>query len=227
VERLVRKVVADTAKSAISTNVLRTLIGETRCRLFDWRHNVHTCGDVELDQLTITSENVRHGVFYDPTHPKLLFEVLSALDIPYERYAFVDLGSGKGRVLLVASEFPFLEVRGVEFARELHDTACENIRRYRSGSQKTQNVRSIHGDAIAFEFPVSSFVLFLNNPFGPGVLMPILRRLRETLATQPRDVIIVYAAPLHGDLIERETTLICAERSIYHNIYRARPFGIH
>ena len=115
-----------------------------------------------------------------------MFEILSALDIPYERYAFVDLGSGKDRVLLVASEFPFLEVRGVEFARELHETACENIRRYRSGSQKTQNVRSIHGDAIAFEFPASSFVLFLNNPFGPGGLMPILRRLRETLASQPR-----------------------------------------
>jgi SAM-dependent methyltransferase len=211
----------------MSTNALRALVGEMRCRLFDWRHNVHTCGKVELDHLTITSENARHGVFYDPTHPKLLFEVLSALDIPYERYAFVDLGSGKGRVLLVASEFPFLEVRGVEFARELHETACENICRYRSGSQKTHNVRSIHGDAIDFEFPASSFVLFLNNPFGPGVLMPVLRRLRETLATHPRDVIIVYATPWHGDLIERETALICADRSVYHNVYRARPFRTH
>jgi len=223
VGNLLLKVVADTAKSAMSTNALRTLVGETRCRLFDWRHNVHTCGKVELDQLTITSENVRHGVFYDPTHPKLLFEVLSTLDIPYERYAFVDLGSGKGRVLLVASEFPFVEVRGVEFARELHETACENIRRYRSGSQKTQNIRSIHGDAIAFKFPASSFVLFLNNPFGPEVLMPVLRRLRKTLAARPRDVIIVYAAPRHGDLIERETGLICTERSVYHNIYRGWP----
>ena len=120
----------------------------------------------------------------------------------------------------MASEFPFLEVRGVEFARELHESARENIRQYRSGSQKSRNVGSIYGDAIELEFPTSPFVLFLNNPFGPAVLVPILRRLRETLTTCPRDVIIVYAAPRHGDLVERETMLMCVERSRYHNTYR-------
>ena len=211
----------------MSMNALRALVGETRCRLFDWRHNVHTCGNVALDRLTITSANARHGIFYDPTHPKLLFEVLSALDIPYERYAFIDLGSGKGRALLVASEFPFRKVLGVEFARELHETACENIRRYRSRSQKTRNVRSILGDAIEFEFPASPFVLFLSNPFRPEVLVSVLRRLQAALATRPGDVIVVYAAPEHGELIERETTLTCVTRSVYHNTYRAQPLGTY
>jgi hypothetical protein len=212
-------------RSNSAINTVRVLVGEIRCWLFDWRHKVRTCGNVELDQLTITSGNARHGVWYHPTRPKLVFEVLRALEIRHERYAFIDLGSGKGRVLLVASEFPFVEVRGVEFARELHETACENIRRYRSGSQRTRNIRSIHRDAIEFEFPASPFVLFLSNPFGAGVLVPILRRLRQSLENNPRDVIIVYVAPRHGDLIERETTLTCVERGVYHNTYRTRPFG--
>ena len=203
-------------------HILRALVGVTCCRLFDLRHRVHTCGNVHLSQLTIASQNVPYGVFYQPTHPKLVFEVLSALDITYERYAFIDLGSGKGRVLLVASEFPFREVRGVEFSRELHEAACDNIRRYRSGSQKTRNVVSIHGDAIEFEFPASPFVLFLSNPFGPRVLLPILRRLRQAIAAWPRDVIIVYVTPYHGHLIEEETALTCIERSAYHSLYRRR-----
>jgi SAM-dependent methyltransferase len=206
--------------STMLAHVLRTIVGETRCRVFDWRHKVRTCGIVSLDRLTIDSDNARHGVFYHPTHPKFLFEVLGALDIDYERYIFIDLGSGKGRVLLVASEFPFREVLGVEFARELHEIACRNLRRYRSPSQKTRNVRSVHGDAIAVEFPVAPLVLFLANPFGPGVLVPVLRRLQESLAAHPRDAIIVYAAPDHGELIERETMLKCVERSVYHNTYR-------
>lgn len=69
------------------------------------------------------------------------------------------------------------------------------------------------------------FVLFLANPFGPAVLVPILRRLRDVVATRPRDTVIVYAAPNHGDLIERETTLTCVERSVYHNTYRTRSNG--
>jgi hypothetical protein len=42
-------------------DILRTLVAEMRCRLFDWRHHVHTCGNVELEELTITSENMHHG----------------------------------------------------------------------------------------------------------------------------------------------------------------------
>ncbi len=201
--------------------ILRALVGEARCWLFDCRHGVQTCGTVDLNKLTIKSDNARHGVFYHPSHPKFLFEIMGALDIDYERYAFVDLGSGKGRALLVASEFPFREVRGVEFARELHEMACDNIQRYRSATQKSKNVRSIHGDAIDFEFPTLPLVLFLANPFGPGVLVPVLRRLQASLASHPRDTIILYAAPFHSDLVERETRLTCVERSVYHNTYRA------
>ena len=195
--------------------------------MFDWRHRVHTCSNVQLDKLAIKGGNARHGIFYQPTHPKLLFEVLSALNIDYKHYTFIDLGSGKGRVLLVASEFPFVEVLGVEFARELHEIATKNIQRYRSTSQKCSKVRSVHDDAIAFEFPASPFVLFLSNPFGPGVLVPVLRRLEASLASHPRDAILVYVAPRHGHFIERETRLTCAERSVYHNTYRTATHSVN
>ena len=78
-------------------NILRNLVGEARSRMYDWRHRVRTCGTVELAKLTTKGDNAHHGVFYQPTHPKHLFEVLSSLDIPYDRYVFIDLGSGKGR----------------------------------------------------------------------------------------------------------------------------------
>jgi predicted RNA methylase len=206
--------------ATIPGHVLKTLVGEARCRVFDWRHNISTCGIASLAQMTIKGDNARHGVRYEPCHPKFLIETLRALAIQHEHYTFIDLGSGKGRVLLVASEFSFREVIGVEFARELHEIACENIRRYRSASQKTRHVRSVHDDAISFDFPASPLVLFLANPFGPEVLVPILRRLQTSLASHPRDAIIVYAAPDHGDLIERETMLTCIERRVYHNTYR-------
>jgi hypothetical protein len=201
-------------------NLLRSVVGEARCRAFDWRHRVRTCGTAELKGLTIAGENVNHGVFYHPSHPKFLFEVLGALNIDYSRYAFVDLGSGKGRVLLVASEFPFLSIVGVEFARELNEIACENIRSYRSTTQKCGKLQSLHADAAEFEFPPVPLVIYLFNPFGPGVLVPVLRNLQRSLGSQPRDAVLIYIAPFHGDLVEQETMLKCVERSTYHNTYR-------
>jgi hypothetical protein len=202
------------------TGILRSVVGEARCRVFDWRHGISTCGTAQLTGLTIVGDNATHGVFYHPSHPKFLFEVIGALNIDFEKYTFVDLGSGKGRVLLVASEFPFREVIGVEFARELHEIACKNVRGYRSASQKCKEVRPLHADASDFEFPTAPLVLYLSNPFRPGVLRPVLHNLQRSIDKNPREVILMYAAPFHGALIEQETVLRCTERSRYHNTYR-------
>jgi hypothetical protein len=163
--------------------------------------------------------NSRHAVHYHPSHPKFLFEVFGSLALNYNKYTFVDFGSGKGRVLLVASEFPFSQIIGVEFAKELHDIASKNIDSYRSATQKCNKVRSLNLDAVEFEFPDTPLVLYLFNPFAADVLRPLLQNLQRSLESNPRNVLLIYMAPFHGDLIENETTLRCIDRGAYHNTY--------
>ncbi len=203
----------------LTDNLLKA-VGEARCRMFDWRHGVRTCGEAQLADLTLVGNNTDHGVHYHPTHPKFLYEVFNSLQIDYPSYTFVDLGSGKGRALLVASEFPFSEILGVEFAAELHEIASENIRSYRSKTQKCKNIQSLNLDAAEFEMPLTPLVLYLFNPFRPAVLVPVLQRLQRSLKSHPRDVTLIYLAPFHGALIEQETALRCVEQSTYHNTYK-------
>jgi len=205
------------------TDRLKYVVGETRCRLYDWRHNVRTCGDVSVASLGDVGENVDHAAPYMPSHPKFLDSIIRNLGIDYSRYVFVDLGSGKGRVLLVASEFPFARIQGVEFSRSLHDTAVQNVRRYSSRTQRCKKVEPIHGDAIKFEFPRSPTVIFMFNPFRPAVLVPVLHSLQASIDQLPRDVILLYTAPFYGDLIESETSLRLVSEERYHNQYRFTP----
>jgi len=204
-------------------DVLLKVVSEARCRYFDWQHGVSTCGDANLANLTLVGRNTDHGVFYHPAHPKLLFELFNSLKIDFTAYTFVDLGSGKGRPLLVASEFPFSEVIGVEFAAELHEIASQNIQRYKSKTQRCKNVRSVNLDAAEFEMPLTPLVLYLFNPFRPAVLIPVLQRLQRSLESHPRDVTFFYLAPFHSGLIEQHTALRCVEESTYHNTYRFEP----
>ena len=204
-------------------DVVRNVVSEARCRYFDWRHGVRTCGDANLTNLTLVGSNADHGVFYHPAHPKFLFELFNSLKIDFPSYTFVDLGSGKGRALLVASEHPFAEIVGVEFAAELHEIANRNIQSYRSKTQKCKNVSSVNVDAAEFEIPLTPLVLYLFNPFRPAVLIPVLQRLQRSLDSHPRDVILIYAAPFHAGLIEQETALKCVEQATYHNTYRFEP----
>ena len=126
---------------------------------------------------------------------------------------------GKGARFLVASEFPFRRITGVEFASELHDIAVQNVKNYRSSSQLCRDIQCVNGDAMQYVFPDEPTVLFMFNPFRPAVLVPILRRLQASLEQNPRDVLLLYAAPFYGELVEQETMLRCIARERYHNSY--------
>lgn len=204
-------------------DVVRNVVSEARCRFFDWQHGVSTCGDANLANLTLVGSNADHGVFYHPAHPKFLRELFNSLKIDFPSYTFVDLGSGKGRALLVASEYPFAEVIGVEFAAELHEIASQNIQNYQSKTQQCKNVKSVNLDAAEFEMPLTPLVLYLFNPFRPAVLIPVLQRLQRSLDSHPREMTLIYASPFHAGLIEQETALKCVEQATYHNTYRFTP----
>lgn len=85
-----------------------------------------------LADLTVVAGSAEHGHLYSPTPPRLvrawLDEVAPSAD---EACTFVDMGPGRGRTLLMASEKPFRRVVGVEFTRELNEAALRDIQRFR------------------------------------------------------------------------------------------------
>jgi|HubBroStandDraft_1064217.scaffolds.fasta_scaffold62966_3 SAM-dependent methyltransferase len=202
---------------------LLSLVAECRCRMFDWRHHISTCGSASLAALTVQGANAQHGASYHPTHPKLIFEILDSLKIDHRDFIFVDLGSGKGRTLFAASEFPFQKVIGVEFADELHKIALKNARNYRSRTQVCKNIECLLMDASRFVIPTVPTVFFLYNPFGPPVLIPVLRNIEKSLSDAPREVLLVYVAAFHAQLIERETRMWQVGQGPYHKLYRFTP----
>ena len=121
--------VAGTVREAL--RLLRTRrAGEAAKRRsldFDRRHGVDTAGIVRLGALRIESPNRDLGVRYQPSDPDDFRSLVEALPIDPKDYVLVDLGSGKGRVLLLASEFPFRRVVGVEFSQELNEIAERNV----------------------------------------------------------------------------------------------------
>src|SRR6185503_4959033 len=82
-------------------------IRQLRDRLFDFRYQVHTAGDQNLDGLRVLGRNLQHGLRYEVSNPRTVRLILECLPIEdFSDYTFLDYGSGKGRVLLMASEFP-------------------------------------------------------------------------------------------------------------------------
>jgi hypothetical protein len=74
---------------------------------FDLKHGVETTVRVHPTDLTIDSRNWIYSAGYCPTRLEIFEKALSAFSIRHDDYIFIDFGSGEGRVLLLASEYPF------------------------------------------------------------------------------------------------------------------------
>ena len=170
---------------------------------FDRRFRVHTRGVVETDQLHLPENRKEHAVEYLPTSAASLGWLLSRLPVSHSEYAFIDLGSGKGRMLLVASEFPFQQIEGVELSTELHQIAEQNIQNFRSRNIRCPNTRSLNQDATQYEFPNLPLILFLFNPFSAEVLIPVVEKLLTSLQADPRPVYVIYHNPQHSDVFDQ------------------------
>ena len=159
---------------------------------YDNEYGVDTGGLTRLKKLNVSGPNRRFGISYIATPPDEFARGMAALPIRHEDFTFIDLGSGKGRALLLALDFKFRALVGVEFARELHETALANL-----GRHSKVELRCM--DVTEFEFPDNPLVVYLYNPFGPEIMSQIARRLYSSFAASPRPIYVVYLNPFYVD----------------------------
>ena len=155
--------------------MVQTAVAVIEDEAFDWRYGVDTRGITPLAELAIDSRHVAHGVHYAPTRVRYFRAVLRALPIPRDS-VFVDLGAGKGRMLLLAAQSGcFRKVVGVEFSGELCRTAERNIRRFQRHYAGNVTVEVVHADAADYEVQPDQNVFFMFNPFGPVVMQQVIQ----------------------------------------------------
>ncbi len=190
---------------------------------YDVRHNVRTRADKSEEELSLTGDLSR-GFWYRPVRPATARALLDDLPIAsYADYTFVDVGSGKGRMLLMAADYPFRRIAGIEFRKDLHDTAIDNVRHYRSFKGKTERppIECINIDATSYEFPNGNLVLYFFNPFNEEVMGKILNRLDLSLMQNPRDVLLIMLYPQFTSSADGMKTMRRLKETGHYRLYRS------
>lgn len=173
---------------------------------FDRVHGTHTSGFVSADQLPAQEAARAHALFYAGSQPSVLREGLKALP-SLQTCTFVDLGCGKGRPLLVASEFPFWDILGVELSPDLAKVAERNAAIIAKHFPDRTPIRIAVGDASNFPIPSGDVVLFLYNPFGAELIAKVVQRVEAALRTEPRSIYIVYYNPTAAHCFDTSSLL--------------------
>ena len=164
---------------------------------YDWDHRVNTTSGAVAwrDRLL--------GMFhseYQPTDPAAFRDMLDALQrdtgLDFREFTFLDIGSGKGRTLLMASDYPFRRIVGVELLPSLHQIAQENIGQYRNPAQKCLALESICADANDFPFPDEPLVVYMFNPLPESGMRRVCANLESSLRARRRALFVLYHNPL-------------------------------
>lgn len=170
---------------------------------FDEMHGVETGGLIPAGELVTGHSSDAYVTAYYGVAPSILRNVVQLwLDTnpaySIKQYTFVDVGAGKGRAMLVASELAFKQVIGIELNSAIADVAQRNIdhwiesRKDDPTSAKYAPMRLMEQDALEFEFPKTPCVAFLFHPFEAPLMKKLLLNLEKQFAGRPGQLDILY-----------------------------------
>ena len=164
---------------------------------FDQIHGVETSGLIAAGNLITGHPNDAHVTAYYGVAPSILRTLIGMwrdTNPPHaiSHYTFVDIGAGKGRAMLVASELPFHQIIGIELNPTLADTAQTNVEHWRashatdSTAHPLAPIRLLEQDALTFDFPRTPTLAFLFHPFEAPVLQQLLTNIETQLTARPK-----------------------------------------
>jgi SAM-dependent methyltransferase len=124
---------------------------------------------------------------------------------PIERTVFLDVGAGKGRAMLLASQFPFRRVEGIELSPTLTRIAKRNIALWEKhpASELLAPIALQEADATRYPLPACACLAFLFHPFELPVLKRFLAHVERSLERRPHPFDLIYANTEHDAWLDR------------------------
>jgi precorrin-6B methylase 2 len=170
---------------------------------FDRRYGIKTDQVILPGELGLTKSQTEGCTAYEPTSPDMLTSVLSKLSIHFGDYTFLDLGSGMGLSVLVASMHPFKRIIGVEWSARLAKIARSNLRKFKHPEQKCHDIEVVESDATTYALPEEPLVLYMFNPFTERLVRQLLNNIAASIKKCPRHVVLVYCRPICKHDVEK------------------------
>ena len=196
---------------------------------FDDRYGTDTAGETALVQAGVPADAAVAGnQIYRPLWEGLFHRIIrSFAPLGLERYHFVDLGSGKGKLLLLASRYAFRRITGVEYSPVLHAAAQRNIEIFSAAVQSDRPVESLHQDATTFEPVAGPCIALVFNSFSDDIMARVMARLGQAAGDRSDPLFLVYVnvrnvrecpvalsgAPELAPIVRRRNYIIMANRA--------------
>ena len=165
------------------------------------KYNFNTIKPESLDELTIIEGDLSKSSPYEALNFFILENLLENFRKLFpEEKGLIDVGCGKGRVMIVAAHYGFNKITGIDFAKELCAAAEKNVNKI-----KTQfpgiTFKIICQDILNYQIHPDDQVFFLFNPFNKEVMEIFVENINKSVKEKPRTIYFMYANPQQIDVL--------------------------
>jgi len=172
------------------TNTLKVIYSNYKDVDFDRNFKTSTSGELDPSRFGLDSPYVENATIYAPTRAVPFRNLLRRLEI-HKELQFVDYGAGKGRAMLLAADYGFKKIRGIEFYDKLCLVAKENIKKF---EDKYPDVcfEILHQDVASYEVASNDSVFYFFDPFEKIVMDICIKNIMKSHALNPRKMHLIY-----------------------------------
>lgn len=162
-------------------------------------YRINTTSFNNLSRFNIKGNQLAHATEYMPVSYFTIEQLFSHLPENAKAGTFLDIGCGKGRAMCIAAHYGFSNVSGIDFAKEMIDTAAKNLIRTKEMFPDLQYELS-WADITTLEIEKEVSTVFLFNPFDEILMKSVVQKIKTSLINYPRAIHIMYASPRHEEL---------------------------
>ncbi|UPT71063.1 MAG: class I SAM-dependent methyltransferase [Flavobacterium sp. JAD_PAG50586_2] len=188
---------------------------------FDRKYGIDTTRKLRTSFFQMPKEVMQDAVMYWATPVSMFYEIMSVLNIDFKKYIFVDFGCGKGRVVLLASHYPFQKIFGLDIHKSLLRIGVNNFQKFQSQASVKSDVQFMHCSATDFRYTMGkNYLIYLFNPFGVATFCSVLDRLEYvTCAHSCQEPYVVLLDPTVSqlELIRRRLWILVNCREVAPN----------
>lgn len=152
-----------------------------------------------LKQVEVIGENKTAAYIYQPVNYYMLERAFAFLKEENISGALVDFGCGFGRILIVAANFGYTKITGVEFVPLLCNEARKNIQKAQTDFPETR-FEIFCGDAIDYNIQKEENIFTFFNPFDERVMLPVVKNILKSIREFPRKISVVYFNPTEKEI---------------------------
>ncbi len=164
------------------------------------KYGSNTFIPAELKNLTITKGDIKKASRYEAVSFYMLEQLFAAFRKISDQTSIIDLGCGKGRMMMAAPHFGFTDITGIDFAKEVCGQAIVNMKRKEKQFPGIK-WKVINQNVEDYDINPDDSVFFMFNPFNQLVLKNFLKKLDASCDQFPRTIHFLYASPQHQKLL--------------------------